>query len=707
MLKTLRTKSRKLMWATLILVIPAFILFYGWSGNSGKTGQSQDIEIWKYQPAGTSKWQEITLSDLGYTEWELEQRMSDYVYQQKWSDYLRMNNQQKVIQEMIEGNDPRARIWREVQGMFNEGLVTQRDKALQYLDIEALESYASNKNVKVAEAELTEAMTNILKGYKPSQYYIPLSQAGLNQYNAETRVGDKIKLDRVRNMISRKAMVSRYELWKQYRLFNEEIKVSYVPFSLADFEDKVEVTDQALESYYSEHGENFRVGDQRRYRYAYQLRDSLADEVEVTDDEVQAYYDENHDLFTTKKAVKARHIFLSDREYTTSTLNQLNEIKAKLDEGADFAELANQYSQDPMNTQGQGDDAQKMGGALRDLLSDNEMMRNFYGQGFVQTALNMEEGKVSDIVVVNGWGGRGYSIIKVDDVLDPKLKPLAEVRDDIEVIVKQDKMQAAFSNRIEELRAKLRNTKYSSVDMAAKELDMQTGETDFMLKSDATIPVTSGTLRIQPVDLDYINENLSLDAQASFGSANQVPTMSGLLVTRSEMLGDTAAFIVQLVEEKDTHIPPLSEVREAVQEAYKREKGRELMREAAEAFRATAGKAESWEKAAETAEVELKSTDLFSRVSGRSVFQQGIPLDSVGISTDYKVGDTGVMALGYSPVAPSAYVAWRLDEVQSPDKADFEKEQTMLRARMMGMKRASFLEEWLLDQKRKMKIAIE
>ncbi|MFW6286654.1 MAG: hypothetical protein ACOC29_01810, partial [Candidatus Sumerlaeota bacterium] len=100
------------------------------------------------------------------------------------------------------------------------------------------------------------------------------------------------------------------------------------------------------------------------------------------------------------------------------------------------------------------------------------------------------------------------------------------------------------------------------------------------------------------------------------------------------------------------------------------------------------------------------TTESFTRYNPPTI-AGGQPLDSVGAYAGYTQGDIGLMAVGYDPERPTAYLAWHLDEVQTPSKEEFETEQSQLRMRLADMKQAGFLEEWLLDQRRRMKIDIQ
>jgi foldase protein PrsA len=70
------------------------------------------------------------------------------------------------------------------------------------------------------------------------------------------------------------------------------------------------------------------------------IEKAVAPMVHVTDADVAAYYAKNHSTLDTKPQVRARHILVADEK--TADM-----IEAKLKSGANFADLAKQYSTDP------------------------------------------------------------------------------------------------------------------------------------------------------------------------------------------------------------------------------------------------------------------------------------------------------------------------------------------------------------------------
>lgn len=157
------------------------------------------------------------------------------------------------------------------------------------------------------------------------------------------------------------------------------------------------------------------------------LQDEITKDVDVTDDEVRQQLEE----------VNASHILVDNEELA-------NELYQKLQDGADFAELAKEYSLDT----GSKDD----GGAL-----------GFFGRGvmiseFEDAAFNLEAGEISEPV----RSQFGYHIIKTIEhkVLDDE--EFAEKKDEAREKLLLDKKDNVLSQYVSALQAKSKIKIYDS-----------------------------------------------------------------------------------------------------------------------------------------------------------------------------------------------------------------------------------------------------
>lgn len=120
--------------------------------------------------------------------------------------------------------------------------------------------------------------------------------------------------------------------------------------------DKYKVTDEELDAKLNEVkeqlGSNFEMAlaqyqmTEETFKQSLKL-DLLVEkaataDIKVTDEEIKEYYD------NYKPQIKARHILVADEA-------KAKEVKAKLDEGGDFAELAKEYSTDTASAEAGGD----------------------------------------------------------------------------------------------------------------------------------------------------------------------------------------------------------------------------------------------------------------------------------------------------------------------------------------------------------------
>lgn len=137
----------------------------------------------------------------------------------------------------------------------------------------------------------------------------------------------------------------------------------------------------------------------------------------VTDEDIVAFYEENKKQFAKQEEVKASHILIkveptAEEQEKADARSELQAVLDKAKAGADFAELAKEYSQGPS---GPG------GGDL-----------GYFGRGsmvkpFEDAAFSLEKGQISDIVETRF----GYHIIMVVDKKPEDFLKLEDVSEDI------------------------------------------------------------------------------------------------------------------------------------------------------------------------------------------------------------------------------------------------------------------------------------
>ncbi|WP_034762000.1 peptidylprolyl isomerase [Rossellomorea vietnamensis] len=151
----------------------------------------------------------------------------------------------------------------------------------------------------------------------------------------------------------------------------------------------------------------------------------LKDRVKITDDQIKEYFEANKDTFAQKEQVEASHILVDDEKTA-------QEVKKKLDDGGDFAELAKEYSTDTSNADS--------GGELG-YFGKGEMVTEFDDKAF-----SMKKGEISEPVKTEF----GYHIIKVTGKKEAKEAVLADHKDEIKDILFDQALQTEYGTWLSE-----------------------------------------------------------------------------------------------------------------------------------------------------------------------------------------------------------------------------------------------------------------
>lgn len=161
-----------------------------------------------------------------------------------------------------------------------------------------------------------------------------------------------------------------------------------------------------------------------------QLIATLNEDSKVSGEEIKEYYDKNKAQFAEVAAVHAAHI-LFDKSDKATAEKVLAEVKA----GGDFAALAKKYSKDPASAASGGD----LGWPTTPYVPE-----------FQAAAEKLSPGQISALVETQF----GWHIIKVVEKREDRQKTLAEVTEQIQQIIVQQRNADAYQTFLDDLREK-------------------------------------------------------------------------------------------------------------------------------------------------------------------------------------------------------------------------------------------------------------
>jgi foldase protein PrsA len=154
---------------------------------------------------------------------------------------------------------------------------------------------------------------------------------------------------------------------------------------------------------------------------------------EITEEQIKAEYEK------MKREVHARHILVDDEKTA-------NEVIAKLKDGGDFAELAKEYSTEPV--------AKETGGDLG-WFGPGKMVQEFEDAAFA-----LPEKELSEPVKTSF----GYHVIEVTETREAELKETyEELKPGIENGLKKQKFEEALANLVKKVDVDLKDETFQSV----------------------------------------------------------------------------------------------------------------------------------------------------------------------------------------------------------------------------------------------------
>ena len=167
------------------------------------------------------------------------------------------------------------------------------------------------------------------------------------------------------------------------------------------------------------------------------VQERVAGGAEPSQEDVERFYEQNKATqFTTPEQRCVRHIL-----FNKDQKEKAEEVKKKLEGGADFAKLAKEYSQDPGSAQKGGD----LG-----CLGKGQTVANFD-----EALFNAKEGEIVGPVETEF----GYHLIEVTDIRPQSTQPLEEVESQIRDQLATDLQSQKFSAWLQK-QEKQRNVKY-------------------------------------------------------------------------------------------------------------------------------------------------------------------------------------------------------------------------------------------------------
>jgi peptidyl-prolyl cis-trans isomerase D len=357
--------------------------------------------------------------------------------------------------------------------------------AQQLIQRQALIAEAEHLGLRATD----EAVRDELQHGRYSQTFFPagnfigeaayeelLQQHDLTVTQFESSVKEDILIDKLRSLVAGGAMVTDAEIRQKFEKENTKVRFDYAVLRKDDILKELHPTDSELKAFYDSHKASYNnsIPEKRKIKYVLIDTAKLQSEAQVSQQDLQSYYDQHRDEFRMPEQVNVRQILIKtplpgsdgkvDQKGVDAAQKKAQDVLAQLKGGAKFEDLAKKYSEDPSSKDGGSVGWIKRGG--------------FPVPEVDKAAFSLAKGGTSDVINA----GYAFVILRVDDKQDAHVKTLAEVKDQIEPIIKQQKAQQAADS---EANALLSQARSGGLDKAAAAKNIPVVATDFISRTDS------------------------------------------------------------------------------------------------------------------------------------------------------------------------------------------------------------------------------
>lgn len=264
----------------------------------------------------------------------------------------------------------------------------------------------------------------------------------------EEEVRKELLLKKLMDALSANLYVSNDEVERAYREQVERAKIRYLQLPRVRFVQEVQVQPAELQAYFDAHKQEYRLPEQRDIAYLLAGGPQLASQVSLTDQDLRGWYDAHKDEFTQEEQVRARHVLVmvNDQRTDEQARARIEQAKARIAGGADFAAVAKEFSDDTASKETGGD----LG-----YFGRNRMVKEFE-----EAAFGAQPGQLVGPVK----SSFGYHVIEVTDKRAGGTQPFEAVKEQIRARLSAERAQQLAETKAREIAAQLAKDKPGSAE---------------------------------------------------------------------------------------------------------------------------------------------------------------------------------------------------------------------------------------------------
>ena len=296
---------------------------------------------------------------------------------------------------------------------------------------------------------------------------------GVQQFEQEVK--SEIAQRKLLALINGAVSVSDKDVAEEVQKQGVKVKFEYAVLTLDDVKKQIKPTDAELKAFYEQNKQQYvnSIPEKRKARYILIDTAKLADKISLSQAQLQQYYSQHQDEYRIPETVTVRHILIKtptpdadgkvDQKGVDAARTKADDIEKQLKSGANFGDLAKKNSEDPGSAQN--------GGLMPPITRGRTVPE------FEQAAFNTPVGQTTAVVRTS----YGSHIIHVEAKQQARLKPLDEVKSQIEPLIKQQQVSSEAQSLANTVQTRART---GGLDKAASEKGLTIITTDFIAQTD-------------------------------------------------------------------------------------------------------------------------------------------------------------------------------------------------------------------------------
>jgi len=305
---------------------------------------------------------------------------------------------------------------------------------------------------------------------------------------------------------------------------------------ITEYQASITLEESDIQSYYENNIASYDTQEQVKLAYVTLSVADMMPTVEVSAEEVEQYYQDNIGVYTSEEQRRIAHILFETLDGEEAARARAEEVLAKLNQGEDFAALAEEYSDDIISAE--------IGGDL-DILNPGDYSPEFEDAAFALSEVNAFTGIIETEF--------GLHIIKLTELAPAVVTPFAEVAPAIRNDLMTDRATEEFF-AIQQEMDRLAFEEIESLDAVSKVANRPIIETDFFQAGQ----LPAGVNYPQVADVAFSSELIDEGVN------------SQLLELSSELV-----MVARVAEHKPQRTRSLDEVRASIESELKVEKAQE------------------------------------------------------------------------------------------------------------------------------------